>query len=220
MFFIYLYFIYQEVKIKKYKIVFLSLIALLLFIGLLILVLPKTTFYKNIKTHLDFLEVDNITEVVKDKDLIDHFIFSQRLTFLENRKKDYLNASTYEKLFGIGYLEFGQEEKAVEMDYFDIYYSHGVVGFIIYFAIYGYIFYLIMKKREKLNIEKYCIYISIILIILLSFITGHIITAPSVSILVAIILLKVMPDKLRKAIKIKKKEKKGILTIKNMLNEV
>ena len=106
------------------------------------------------------------------------------------------------------------------MDYFDIYYSHGVVGFIIYFAIYGYIFYLIMKKREKLNIEKYCIYISIILIILLSFITGHIITAPSVSILVAIILLKVMPDKLRKAIKIKKKEKKGILTIKNMLNEV
>ena len=219
-FFIYLYFIYQEVKIKKYKIVFLSLIALLLFIGLLILVLPKTTFYKNIKTHLDFLEVDNITEVVKDKGLIDHFIFSQRLTFLENRKEDYLDASTYEKLFGIGYLEFGQEEKAVEMDYFDIYYSHGVVGFIIYFAIYGYIFYLIMKKREKLNIEKYCIYISIILIILLSFITGHIITAPSVSILVAIILLKVMPDKLRKAVKIKKKEKKGILTIKNMLNEV
>ena len=157
---------------------------------------------------------------LRGQDLIDHFIFSQRLTFLENRKEDYLDASTYEKLFGIGYLEFGQEEKAVEMDYFDIYYSHGVVGFIIYFAIYGYIFYLIMKKREKLNIEKYCIYISIILIILLSFITGHIITAPSVSILVAIILLKVMPDKLRKAIKIKKKEKKGILTIKNMLNEV
>ena len=197
-FFTYIWFIYNSLKVKKYKRIIVSLIALIIFTTALILVLPKTTFYKNIETHLNYLKLDNVTEVFEDEKLVDHFIFSSRLKFMENRKATYQDSSLYQKLFGIGYLNNKKEAKAVEMDYFDIYYNHGLIGFIIYFGIYGYFFYLIMKERKKLDFEQYMLYISILLSILLSFFTGHIITAPAVSILVTILLLMLVKNKKKK----------------------
>ena len=194
-FFAYLWFIYKEIKQKRIKRIGLSLIALIIFVTGIILILPRTNFYKNIKTHLDYLKLDNITEVFQDEALIDHFIFSQRLTFLKDRQQDYNSATTYQKLLGIGYLDGAKEAKAVEMDYFDIYYSHGLIGFIIYFGIYGYIFYLIMKERKCLDFTQYMLYVSIILSIFLSFFTGHIITAPAVSLIVVILLLMLVKRK-------------------------
>ena len=205
--FAYLWFVTKEIKKKSYKKILLSFLVLLVATTGIIIVLPKTNFYKNIKTHLDYLKVDNVVDVFQNKELIDHFIFSQRLTFLENRQLDYYQSNTYQKLFGIGYLNGTETEKAIEMDYFDIYYSHGIIGFIIYFGIYGYFFYLIMKKRKKVDFSMYMIYVSILLSIILSFITGHIITAPAVSILVVIILLMLV-----------KKEKKRLLFTAYSLN--
>ena len=206
-FFAYLWFVTKEIKKKSYKKILLSFLVLVVATTGIIIVLPKTNFYKNIKTHLDYLKVDNVVDVFQNKELIDHFIFSQRLTFLENRQLDYYQSNTYQKLFGIGYLNGTEAAKAIEMDYFDIYYSHGIIGFIIYFGIYGYFFYLIMKKRKKVDFSMYMIYVSILLSIILSFITGHIITAPAVSILVVIILLMLV-----------KKEKKRLLFTAYSLN--
>ena len=194
-FFTYLWFIYKEIKIKKYKRIGISFIALVLFTIALILILPKTTFYKNIETHLNYLKLDNVTEVFEDEKLVDHFIFSSRLKFMKERQQDYMDGNIYQKLFGIGYLNNQKEAKAVEMDYFDIYYNHGIIGFILFFGIYGYFFYLIMKERRKLDFEQYMLYISILLSIFLSFFTGHIITAPAVSILVAVLLLMLVKQK-------------------------
>lgn len=194
-FFTYLWFIYNAVKVKKYKRIGISLIALVLFTIALILILPKTTFYKNIETHLNYLKLDNVTEVFEDEKLVDHFIFSSRLKFMKERQQDYMDGNIYQKLFGIGYLNNQKEAKAVEMDYFDIYYNHGIIGFILFFGIYGYFFYLIMKKRRKLDFEQYMLYISILLSIFLSFFTGHIITAPAVSILVTVLLLMLVKQK-------------------------
>lgn len=197
-FFTYIWFIINAIKTKKYKRIGISIIALLIFSTALLLILPKTTFYKNIETHLNYLKLDNITEVFQDEKLVDHFIFSSRLKFMENRKITYQDSSLYQKLFGIGYLKNNKEAKAVEMDYFDIYYNHGIIGFIIYFGIYGYFFYLIMKERKKMDFEQYMLYISVLLSILLSFFTGHIITAPAVSLLVVILLLMLVKKKKKK----------------------
>lgn len=197
-FFAYIWFIYKEIKQKKYKPIGISLIALIVFIIGLVLILPKTTFYKNIETHLNYLKLDNVTEVFENEHLVDHFIFSSRLSFLEDRQTDYMKSNIYQKLFGIGYLKNNKEAKAVEMDYFDIYYSHGIIGFILFFGIYGYIFYLIMKDRRKLDFEQYMLYVSVILSIFLSFFTGHIITAPAVSILVTVLLLMLTKSKKKK----------------------
>ena len=188
------YLLVECIKKKKYKSIIISISILIVGVFGLILVLPKTNFYKNIKTHLDFLEVENITDVFKKKELIDHFIFSQRLTFLEKENKLYSKSNLYQKAFGIGYLNNGKETKMIEMDYFDIFYHHGVIGFLVYFSILIYLF----RKKIKFNksFEGYMLRTSFLLILILSFFTGHIITAPAVSIIVTILILKIFNKKI------------------------
>ena len=183
----------ESIKNKKYKRIIIAFSILLVGAFGLILVLPKTNFYKNIKTHLDFLEVEHITDVFKKKELIDHFIFSQRLTFLEKENQLYKESNLYLKTFGIGYLNNGEETKMIEMDYFDIFYHHGIIGFIIYFSI---VIYLIIKNiKFNKTYEGLMLKTSFLLIIILSFFTGHIITAPAVSIIVTVIMMKIFNDK-------------------------
>ncbi len=187
------YLLIESIRKKKYKRIIITLSILIIGVFGLILILPKTNFYKNIKTHLDFLEVENITDIFKDKKLIDHFIFSQRLTFLSNENKLYKESNLYLKTFGIGYLNNNEETKMIEMDYFDIFYHHGIIGFIIYFSI---IVYLIIKNiKFNKTFEGYMYKTSFLLAIILSFFTGHIITTPSVSIIVAILLIKIFNTK-------------------------
>ena len=190
-----IYIIYLA-KEKLYKILSVLVITLFIFILFISLYLPKTAFYKNIEIHLDFLGVDNVMEVFTDYELFDHFVFSSRLKFLGNTFNSYKDSSTLEKIFGIGYIEnYGTDDvstKMIEMDYFDILFRHGIVGFIIYMGVFIYFFCKTFKHTYRLkdNTYKICNYLSLSLIILLSLITGHVLLAPSVSIFVAIILTK------------------------------
>lgn len=201
--FTYLYYMIHCIKKKTYKPLAITGIAIVVALSSLLLILPKTNFYKNIKVHLDYLEVDNVFEIFQEYELVDHFIFSQRLTFLDNKSIDYIESSTYEKIFGIGYTEKGEQTKLIEMDYFDIFFSHGIVGAIIIIGIYLYILYKVLSTDRKIDFENYMIKLSIFLILLLSFFTGHIITAPAVSIIAVILILDNM-----QVPKLKKKGKK------------
>lgn len=196
----FLYYIFVCVKKKTYKPILYTGIIIVIGLSSLLLILPKTTFYKNIKIHLDFLEVDNIFEIFKEKELIDHFIFSQRLTFLEKKADIYAESSLYENIFGIGYTQNNKTTKLIEMDYFDILYSHGIVGFILIFSIYGIVLYKISRERPHLTYNNFMLKLSVLLIIILSLLTGHIITAPAVS-LIAIVLI----------LNTQKREKKDLL---------
>lgn len=196
----FLYYIFVCVKKKTYKPILYTGIIIVIGLSSLLLILPKTTFYKNIKIHLDFLEVDNVFEIFKEKELIDHFIFSQRLTFLEKKADIYAESSLYENIFGIGYTQNNKTTKLIEMDYFDILYSHGIVGFILVFSIYGIVLYKISRERPHLTYNNFMLKLSVLLIIILSLLTGHIITAPAVS-LIAIILI----------LNTQKREKKDLL---------
>lgn len=170
-------------------------------ITILVILIPQTNFYKNIKTHLNFLKVDQIEEVWKDEQLIDHFIFSQRLTFLKNKKQIYQKSSRIEKLIGIGYINEGKETKMIEMDYFDIYYSQGIVGFLLVFIPYLWILLKLVKQKENKTYQNLMLEVSLILILVLSLFTGHIITAPSVSILVVAIILLLNQEKEREKLR-------------------
>ncbi len=189
-FFNVVYLLVKSIKKRQYKPIIFTFLALIILLTSLIFVIPKTNFYKNIETHLNYLEVDNILDIFKDEKLVDHFIFSQRLTFLEQKAKIYSKANIYEKLFGIGYINNNKNTKLIEMDYFDIFYSHGIIGFLLFFEIYLMIIYLILIEKQKLTYERYMLLVSFILILFLSFFTGHIITAPSVSLISAIIIYK------------------------------
>ena len=182
----------------QFKKIIISVIILLIGVSGLLLIIPKTNFYKNIETHLDYLELENVGEVFEDEELVDHFIFSQRLTFLDRKAALYRKSNVYQKLFGIGYLKSnGKATKMIEMDYFDIFYNHGIVGFIIFFSITLYVLWKVLRKEKTLNFESYMTFISLLLIILLSFFTGHIITAPAVS-LISIILILEFPKRKKK----------------------
>ena len=184
-----LYLWYRSIKQKNYKPILYTFIGIIVAIIALIIVIPKTNFYKNIQVHLDYLEVDNVIDVFKDEKLVDHFIFSSRLKFLNNKAKMYAKSATYEKLFGIGYQNKNKSTKMIEMDYFDIFYSHGIVGFLIYFGVVLTVIYKLLEEKQKLTFDRLMIVLSFILIAFLAFFTGHIITAPSVSLIVVILLL-------------------------------
>ena len=186
--FTYLYYIITWLKKKCYKPIVYTGLIIIVGLSSLLLILPKTTFYKNIKVHLDYLEVENVLDIFKDKELIDHFIFSQRLTFFDNKAEDYQKATLYQQLFGIGYTKNNKVAKQIEMDYFDILYSHGLIGFALIFSIYLLVLYCVLRNKQKLTYDRYMVKLSLALILILSLLTGHIITAPAVS-LIAIILI-------------------------------
>ena len=200
---LFMYYMYNCIKKKTYKPIIYSSIIVIIGFASLILVLPKTNFYKNIEIHLDYLEVDNVFEVFTEYELVDHFIFSQRLTFLEKKNNLYLKSSAYEKIFGIGYTHKNKVTKSIEMDYFDIFYSHGIIGFALYFGIYLYVLIQILKVKQKLTYERCMKLVALLLILLLSMFTGHIITGPAVSLIAAILIIEL--DEMVEPVKNKKR---------------
>ena len=189
-----LIFLYKMIKKREYKKVLGISAIFITMIFCLSLLIPKTTFYKNIKIHLDFLKVDKVTDIFKSEELVDHFIFSSRLKFMKNSVNYYNKAPLVEKLGGIGYIEgYGTDKvslKMVEMDYVDIFLRQGIVGFTIYMVIYLYFLIMAVKRylESKSFTKKVTYLLACFLTILLSFFTGHIIMAPAVSVLVVLIL--------------------------------
>lgn len=189
-----LIFLYKMIKKKEYKKVLGVSTIFITILFCLSLLIPKTTFYKNIKIHLDYLKVDKVTDIFKSEELVDHFIFSSRLKFMKNSVNYYKTAPLIEKLGGIGYIEgYGTDKvsiKMVEMDYVDIFLRQGIIGFTIYMVIYLYFLRLAIKRylESKSFTKKVTYLLACFLTIILSFFTGHIIMAPAVSILVVLIL--------------------------------
>ena len=190
----FLYCIINFVREKRYKSLITIGMIFIILVTAFILVVPRTNFYKNIKIHMNYLKLNNISEVFTNDYLFDHFIFSQRITFMKNTDREYSVASPIKKLFGIGYsCDSGKKYKAIEMDYYDIFYSHGVIGFIIYFGLYIYVLYRVFKNLPKRANFKYLMKcLSLILVLILSLYSGHVITAPAVSIYVVVIIIKLL----------------------------
>lgn len=190
-------YIIKCIKLKNYKSIGIINTFLIAIICLSFIFIPKTSFYKNICIHLEFLEVEKISDIADPK-IIDHFIFSQRLTFLSNTNKIYKDSSITEKLFGIGYIDNYSKDnvsmKMIEMDFFDLFYRHGIIGFAIYMSSFIYILYKIFTKYLKTIKESHnnkiinSYLLSLVLSIILSSLTGHVILSPSVSIYVALII--------------------------------
>lgn len=190
--------IMQFIKHKKYKILSAIGTGLIIVCVLGFLFIPKTSFYKNIVIHLDYLGVTDATDILTNPKILDHFVFSRRLTFLNDTRRAYYDSSVTEKILGIGYIEYyGTDHtriKNIEMDPFDIYYRHGPIGFLLFFAPAVYLGYVTLRLTKKdqekeLSSDIKSFYLSLILIVFMTIFTGHILNAPAVSIFVSIILV-------------------------------
>ena len=167
-------------------------------IVLIVVFFPKLPMIKNLKTTFDYYNIKKVSDVFKIEN-IDNIVFSKRLSNLANINKIFFKGEPQNYVYGLGYSKI-LENKVIEIDIFDIFYSIGIFGTFIYFLL---ILYTV--KFNGLNKEKA---LSCSLLILMSLFTGHILTKPMVSIFIAVLYLL---DK--NAIKI---DKKRILLVSNM----
>lgn len=186
-----LFYIIKWVKEKEKTKILITTFSTIIITITSLLIIPKTTFYKNIQIHKEYLGFDSYLEILTSYELLDHFVFSQRLTFLRNTNENYLKSNALEKTFGIGYIEnYGTESvstKTIEIDYAEVFYRNGIIGFIIFFSILLPNIINKLKTKEK-TLENNELKTSIILILLLSLFSGHILITPAVSIFVALII--------------------------------
>ncbi len=128
-------------------------------------------------------------------------LLSGRNKFLNTNIKRYHQSSIMDKLVGMGYLyptkNVIQERKLVEIDYFDIYFCHGVFGTIIYVAPLAIIIFILIKKffanfidNIKNNKLIFTIY-SVLIGFGIALMAGHVFTAPAVSMFLVLIIFEI-----------------------------
>ncbi len=152
-----------------------SIIILLLLVICSIYLLTYTRFYKNMVVQQKFFKVYDILSL----EFINKIIFNDRLAFLKDNFIFYISQNIINILFGIGYNNI--IIKLVEIDIFDILFRFGILGLISFIIP---IIYVIKKLRIN-NIYVY----SLILLVLISLTSGHVLLSPNVSIYFSYIIL-------------------------------
>ena len=165
-----LYLIWNEKKFfliqsKKIKIMVISIFVILITISGFLF--TKTRTYKNMQVQQDFFKVDNIFSL----EFINRVIYNDRLTFLDDNYTYYKNQNIDKKLLGISINN--NDIKMVEIDIFDILFRYGIVGIILF-----------VSSIITINFKEIKVYdkISMILLVIISLTSGHVLIYPAVSI--------------------------------------
>ena len=161
------YFLFKKREMfKKYLVIIL----------ILLLLLPRSSLYKNIKTSLEYYHIQNVSDLLTFQN-IDNVIYSNRLSFVYNLHKNYQKEDIFGKIFGMGRQKI-MTMKDVEIDIFDIFYSIGILGFMIYLVF----FVFVINKAKLKGIYAYLFW----LLILISLFSGHVLLSPMTSSYLAI----------------------------------
>lgn len=194
-----------------------TVVAAIVLGGLLVLT-PHTPIAKNMTIHLQIYEYKKSVQEEKDRkegkvvkeekhkqgELTDSemksLIYSDRDKLLKVYKQYYKDAPLSQKLFGMGYAgNYTTKIKLVEMDFHDLFFAFGIVGFLMYLIPLLYfgikIFIRIITNFKKLFSTKHMLLASTLVLSLgIGFMSGHVLTAPAVSIFFAVILAYLIVD--------------------------
>ena len=188
-----IYIFIKLIKSKKYLIVLILFLLIIVAVVLSFKIIPKTSFYKNLLIHLEYLNIQSFTDLLTFKN-IDHFVFGSRFAMLGSSFNEFIKSSIFNILFGIGYMINYIVVKTSEMDYFVVFIHQGIIGFILILSLYFKNIAIIIKnyfKRFKsnfLDFEKSTLFISLLISILCAFFIGHELDTPSVAIFVSLII--------------------------------
>lgn len=136
----------------------------------------KTRTYQNMKIQQNFFEVENVLSL----DFVNRVVYNNRLTFLQENFDYFKNQNIVKLLLGIGIEDY--DIKMVEIDIFDITFRYGIIGIIIFISS----IVLEAKIKEIKKEEK----ISMLLLVIISLTSGHVLIYPAVCIYFAIALSK------------------------------
>lgn len=128
---------------------------------------------------------------LQTKEEVQTAVYSSRNVYLAENLEKYKDSNSIKKFFGIGYLREQPETKEitelklVEIDYYDIFICHGIVGAIVYLIPFIYLFVIFIRKIIS-NIKLVLLdreYIlreySIVIALFIAFTAGHVFTAPA-----------------------------------------
>lgn len=161
------YFLFKKREMfKKYLVIVL----------ILLLLLPQSSLYKNIKTSLEYYHIQKVSDLLTFQN-IDNVIYSNRLSFVYNLHKNYQKEDISGKIFGMGRQKI-MTMKDAEIDIFDIFYSIGILGLMIYLAFFAFV----INKAKLKGIYAYLFW----LLILISLFSGHVLLSPMTSSYLAI----------------------------------
>jgi O-antigen ligase like membrane protein len=162
---------------------------------------PYTPVMYNTNIHLQWVGVEKEKvekKEVKREDISDegvqNIILSGREQFLALHKEYYAEAPLSQKLLGMGYGgNYEKEAKTVEMDFYDLFFSFGIIGFLLfllpYIVLAGRILWAILANIGKyFNTENVLVGSGIILGLGIAYTAGHVLFAPAVSIYLALLI--------------------------------
>ena len=165
--------VYKKLEKKKKYLIWTFLI--LLVIGS-ILILPKMAVTKNIIRAIKYygFNLNNIFSL----NGLDKLVFSGRLEILSKVNNLYLHSPLINILMGLG-KSYVNTFKGIEIDIFDIFFSIGIIGILIY----GYLCFKNIKDTKLKGIYLF----TFILSIMISLVTGHVLNMPNVSIYIGLL---------------------------------
>jgi len=143
------------------------------FMGGGIFLVKNSTAYKNAMVQAKFFNIKNVLSL----EGINKVVFNDRFSFIPECQDSYNKASLYEKLLG---LEYNDDRKDVEIDFFDIFYKYGIVGLIVISFIL--IYYGCLSKLRGVYLFSFC------LLLLISETSGHVLIYPSVCLYFGVII--------------------------------
>lgn len=211
------YMMHRKTEGKGFTYLVNTVVAAVVLGGLLVLT-PQTPIAKNMSIHLQIYEYKKSVQDEKDRkegkvvteeehkqgELTDSemksLIYSDRDKFLKVYKQYYKEAPLSQKLFGMGYAgNYTTKMKLVEMDFHDLFFAFGIVGFLMYVLPLLYfgikIFIRLITNFKKLFSVKHMLLASTLVLSLgIGFMSGHVLTAPAVSIFFVVILAYLIVD--------------------------
>lgn len=110
-------------------------------------------------------------------------LLSSRDQYFLDIYTDYAQAPLFQKTFGLGYAgNYINDPKIIEMDFFDMFFSYGVIGTILLLVPLCLIIGQIIKQWKKTwpTLQVIVLTIAIFLAMGIAFLAGHVIFAPSV----------------------------------------
>lgn len=120
-------------------------------------------------------------------------VLSNRDVFLIDNLNVYLASNIEDKLFGLGWndrpeINYNISIKLIEIDVADVFIHYGIIGFIIYFLPLLYCLFLIFKNIKYFTNETWLSLLTIMTGVGISMFAGHILSAPTVSIYLVLLL--------------------------------
>ena len=215
----------QRKKVGKGITHLVNIFVALVVLGGLLAVTPLTPIAKNMGIHLQIYEDKKLAseEQARKKGKVitedpeeakrraegkltsgemNSLIYSDRDKFLQVYKQYYKEAPTSQKLFGMGYAGNYKDKDAVkliEMDFHDLFFSFGIIGFLLYLLPFVYfgirLFIRVITNFKSIITVRYMLLASVLVLALgIAFTAGHVLTAPAVSIFFVVILAYVIVD--------------------------